>query len=65
MPSWIAWVQTLSGLIKMGLSPSAFKRGYLGREYFMEVNINYQSKSLSDTSVSQKHLFILTDSPDK
>ena len=35
MPSWMAWVQRPSGLIKMEGSTSTFKEGS-----FMEVNIN-------------------------
>ncbi len=45
MPSRKAWVQRPSSLIKGGGSTSTFKRDFLdlGRECFMEANINNQS----------------------
>jgi hypothetical protein len=48
----MAWVQRPSGLIRMEGSASAFGGSYLrlGREYFMEANINNQSKSFSNTT---------------
>jgi hypothetical protein len=48
MPSWMAWVERPSSLTKVEGSASAFKRGYLdlGRECFMDANIDNQTKSL-------------------
>ncbi len=50
MPSWMAWVQRLSGLIKVAGCTSAFMGSYLslGRECFIGMIIDKQSKSLSD-----------------
>jgi hypothetical protein len=53
MPSWVAWVQRPSGLIKIGGEAQVqalLMRGYLdqGRECFMELNIDNLSKSLSE-----------------
>ncbi len=50
MPSWMAWVQRLSGIIKVEGCASAFMGSYLslGRECFIGMIIDKQSKSLSD-----------------
>ena len=41
MPSWMAWMQRPSGLIKVEGCESAFRGSYLGegRECFTEANI--------------------------
>ncbi len=48
----MAWVQRPGGFIRMEGSASAFRGSYLGlgRECFMEANIDNQSKSLLDTT---------------
>ena len=45
MPSWMAWVQRPSGLIKLEGSASAFKGSHLkkGRECGIEPNIDVWS----------------------
>ncbi len=50
MPSWMAWVQRLSGLIKVEGCASTFMGSYLrlGRECYIGTSIDYQPKSLSD-----------------
>jgi hypothetical protein len=59
MPSWMAWVQRPSGLIKVEGSASAFRGSYLGlgRECFIEANINKQPKLLSDTLLHNGLIF--------
>ncbi len=55
MPSWMAWMQRPSGLIKVEGCESAFRGSYLGegRECFTEVNVDNRSKSLSDSTILQ------------
>jgi hypothetical protein len=52
MPSWMAWVQRTSGLIKVEVSPSIFRGGDLGlgRECFVGANNDNQSRLLSDNA---------------
>ncbi len=54
MPSWIVWVQRPSGLIKVEGSRSTFRERYLGldRECYIGENINNQSKSFTDRTIS-------------
>ncbi len=48
MLNLVAWVHRPNGLIQLEGSASTAKRGYLnyGRECFIEVNINNQSKPI-------------------
>ncbi len=54
MPSWLAWVQRLSGLIKRGEEAQVFKveiNLFLIRECSERANINNGSKLLKDNGI--------------